>query len=60
MLIYLEENYKQYQHGKKSEFYDIISSKIIISKFAESIKRRLHRLLDKCKTIKQSNWFWKG
>ncbi len=55
LLIYLEENYKQYQHGKKSEFYDIVSSKIVILKSAESIKGRLRRLLDKYNQVKQLN-----
>ncbi len=55
LLIYLKENYKQYQHSKKSEFYDIVSSKIITSKSAKNIKERLHRLLDKYNQVKQLN-----
>ncbi|CAB4421683.1 unnamed protein product [Rhizophagus irregularis] len=46
LLYYLEENYDQYQQGKKSGFYNTISSKVLKSKSAESIKGRLRRLLD--------------
>ena len=55
MLTYLEENYHQYQHGKKCEFYDTVSSKIVTSKSAESIKGRLRRLLEKYDKVKQLN-----
>jgi hypothetical protein len=55
LLDYLEENYDRYQQGKKSEFYNIVSSKVLKSKSAESIKGRLRRLLDKYKKVKQKN-----
>jgi hypothetical protein len=56
LLTYIEENYDQYQQGKKSDFYQIVSSKVFKkSKSAESIKGRLRRLLDKYSKIKQLN-----
>ena len=55
LLNYIEENYDQYQQGKKSEFYNTVSSKIITSKSPESIKGRLRRLLDKYEKVKQLN-----
>lgn len=55
LLTYIEENYDQYQQGKKAEFYQTISSKVIKSKSAESIKGRLRRLLDKYSKVKQLN-----
>jgi len=54
-LDFIEENYDQYQQGKKSEFYNTVSSKIITSKSPESIKGRLRRLLDKYEKVKQLN-----
>jgi hypothetical protein len=55
LLDYLEENYDQYQQGKKSGFYNTVSSKVLKSKSAESIKGRLRRLLDKYEKVKQEN-----
>src|SRR6266516_2060629 len=55
LLNYIEENYDQYQQGKKSEFYNTISSKVLKSKSSESIKGRLRRLLDKYEKVKQLN-----
>ena len=50
----MKENYSQYQHGKKCEFYNTVS-KIIPSKSAESIKGRLRWLLDKYSKVKRLN-----
>ena len=55
LLNYIEENYDQYQQGKKSEFYNTIFSKVLKSKSPESIKGRLRKLLDKYEKVKQLN-----
>lgn len=54
-MNYIEENYNKYQQGKKSEFYNVVSSKVMKSKSTESIKGRLRRLLDKYEKVKQEN-----
>ncbi|CAG8690834.1 6905_t:CDS:2, partial [Funneliformis mosseae] len=55
LLIYLKDNFNKYQKGKKSEFYALVFRDIIKSKTAESIKRRLNRLLEKYSKVKQEN-----
>lgn len=55
MLNYLENNFSKYKQGKKSKFYAVVSSNIIKTKTAESIKGRLNRLLEKYDKVKQQN-----